>query len=58
MCDAFFQVSGSLFSQAGEAELNIVQLLNVFVPGSWEGSMAIVPLILQQLCEVGIIVLF
>lgn len=58
MCDAFFQVSGSLFSQAGEAELNIVQLPNVFVPDRWQGPMAVVPLILQQLCEVGIVVLF
>lgn len=53
-----FKSVGAPFSLAGEADLNILQLLNVFVPGSWEGPMAVIPLILQQLCEVGIIVLF
>ena len=53
-----FKSVGALFSQAGEVELNILQLLNVFVPDGWECPMAIVPLILQQPCEVGIIVLF
>lgn len=53
-----FKSVGAPFSQAGEAEPNTLQLLNVFVPGSWEGPMAVVPLILQQLCEVGIIVRF
>lgn len=53
-----FKSVGAPFSQAGEAEPNILQLPNVFVPGSWEGPMAIVPLILLHLCEVGIIVRF